>query len=270
MSFWNTSNYKIASSWTDFPLTDSPEGVRRWNDHAVAFFREQFYLFAVLSILYLPGVYFGRKYMASREGFELRRPLQLWNLALCVFSGVGAVMVLPPALLAFAQMSPSQIVCSSWCFGIRHAEWIFFFNVSKVFEFVDTVFIVLRKRPLMFLHYYHHVVTLGFCWFTNQIAASSGHPCAAYYFALMNYIVHFVMYGYYFVRALGYKPKIDTFITTIQIIQMIFGVVLLMIAVKCENGNQTWLIYGFLMYFSFFLLFIKFFYDRYIVSKKSK
>jgi hypothetical protein len=78
-------------------------------------------------------------------------------------------MVLAPALLAPTHLPAKTLICSSWCFGIYGAEWLFFFNVSKLFEFVDTVFIVLRKRPLMFLHYYHHIVTLGFCWVSNQV-----------------------------------------------------------------------------------------------------
>jgi hypothetical protein len=62
MSLWST-DYDIAKRWADYPLGDSPDGVRRWNHYAVGFFRDNFTLFAALSILYLPGVYFGRRFM---------------------------------------------------------------------------------------------------------------------------------------------------------------------------------------------------------------
>jgi hypothetical protein len=42
--------------------------------------------------------------------------------------------------------------------------WTFYFCMSKIPELLDTVFIVLRKRPLRFLQYYHHIVTMWFCW----------------------------------------------------------------------------------------------------------
>jgi hypothetical protein len=38
--------------------------------------------------------------------------------------------------------------------------WSLMFGYSKVIELGDTLFIVLRKRPLVFLHYYHHAAVL--------------------------------------------------------------------------------------------------------------
>merc|ERR1712139_66501 len=87
----------------------------------------------------------------------------------------------------------------------------------------DTFFIVVRKKPLVFLHWYHHITVLLFCWHSYVTESPSG-----IYFTAMNYAVHFIMYGYYFLMAARCLPKWFPagIITTAQISQMVVGVVL--------------------------------------------
>ena len=99
--------------------------------------------------------------------------------------------------------------------------WVQLFIYSKPFELVDTYFIVHRKRPLIFLHWYHHVTVLLFCWHSYAFESATG-----LFFVGMNYSVHAIMYGYYCLMALRMKPKWMNpfFITVAQISQMIVGV----------------------------------------------
>lgn len=52
-------------------------------------------------------------------------------------------------------------------------------------ELGDTVFVVLRKKPLIFLHWYHHVTVLLYCWHSYYEQTTYG-----LYFISMNYTVH--------------------------------------------------------------------------------
>ena len=44
--------------------------------------------------------------------------------------------------------------------------WSYVFYLSNFFEFMDTIILVLRNRPVTFLHVYHHamVVVMWFLW----------------------------------------------------------------------------------------------------------
>ena len=80
--------------------------------------------------------------------------------------------------------------------------WVQLFIFSKIPELWDTFYIVARKRPLLFLHWYHHVTVLLYCWHSYATEAPQ-----ALYFVAMNYSVHGIMYGYYCLMALKMKPK---------------------------------------------------------------
>ena len=59
---------------------------------------------------------------------------------------------------------------------------------------------ILRNREVIFLHWFHHATVLLYCWhaFHNSIAPGI-------WFAAMNYVVHSIMYLYYFLAATGYR-----------------------------------------------------------------
>ena len=81
------------------------------------------------------------------------------------------------------------------------ALWGWLMTLSKVVELGDTIFIVLRKSQLSFLHWYHHITVLVYTWY-----AITPRPSAlSIWFSSMNYTVHTIMYTYYALRASGYK-----------------------------------------------------------------
>ncbi|GMS95950.1 hypothetical protein PENTCL1PPCAC_18125, partial [Pristionchus entomophagus] len=99
-----------------------------------------------------------------------------------------------------------------------YVTWLFI--MSKGPELIDTVFLVLRKRPVIFMHWYHHSVTflLGQVFFTEFV------PWARWGI-LINLMVHTVMYFYYGLRAWGVKTDrwVSKMITCTQITQFISG-----------------------------------------------
>jgi len=140
------------------------------------------------------------------------------------------------------------------------------FTLSKVPELGDTVFIVLRKQPLIFLHWYHHVTVLLYTWYSY-----SDYIATARWFVCMNYLVHSVMYSYYALKALRVKvPKfIAMIITSLQLAQMVMGTAVNIWAYQVkQDGNECHVSVenikiSLAMYSSYFILFAQFFYRVY-------
>ncbi|CEL95413.1 unnamed protein product [Vitrella brassicaformis CCMP3155] len=103
--------------------------------------------------------------------------------------------------------------------GLAPVLWLFY--VSKVVDFFDTVFIVVRGkwRQLSFIHVYHHLMTFVVYWISVQTAYDSD----IYLTIAANSFVHVVMYFYYLMRTLDVPvPRvIKKNITNLQILQFI-------------------------------------------------
>lgn len=89
-------------------------------------------------------------------------------------------------------------------------------------------------------------------------------------FAPMNYFVHSVMYFYYFLMACGIKVWWGKFVTYIQITQMFVGLFtvlshyLFWSRIKNCDGSGKDFLFAFCMYLSYLILFLKFFFGKYL------
>merc|ERR1719357_1722206 len=220
------------------------------------------------SIVYLLLIFGGQSLMANREPFQLRGPLTVWNMLLAVFSIMGAARTLPEFIHTFSTQGFHHSLCVPGFIERDRVSgfWSWMFVLSKVPELGDTIFIVLRKQRLIFLHWYHHVTVLIYCWYSF-----SEYTAPARWFVVMNFIVHSLMYTYYAFKALRYRvPRgVAMLITTLQLVQMVIGCVVNYMAFSYkQNGMQcgvsdTNLKLSLLMYTSYFVLFARFFYNAY-------
>lgn len=144
--------------------------------------------------------------------------------------------------------------------------WLFLFVLSKVAELGDTLFVVLRKSPLHFLHWYHHITVLIYCWYSYPNLHEFG-----VWFAGVNYIIHTIMYSYYAFRSMGLwvPSSIAQLITVLQIFQMFLGTFLSILSLRKSDEFDCEVQYGIAyfglgIYFTYMLLFVRYFYHRYI------
>jgi len=304
----NTSQDPVRNLYHWFPSTKkfffSYETEWKSGPATTQFAREHLVFPVVCCALYVVIIFGLKFYLRNRAPFEIRVPQMYWNLFLAVFSICGALRMVPYALAFVWNEGTLATVCTNPVAGFGgqgpSGLWTCLFIYSKVPELVDTLFIVLGKRPLIFLHWYHHITVLLFCWLSYAERASVGLS-----FAAMNYFVHAVMYTYYFFQNkssldLGRAKKITDetrkskamrsaesvkkvlssvapVITGLQISQMVVGVWVMYVAyplisgpvTKCHTTRNVWL-WGTIMYLSYFILFVVFALERYICPSSTK
>jgi len=212
----------------------------------------------------------------------ITRPLNIkyyvafWNFLLALFSIIGSFYCVPVIWKKVMDDGFLSSVCSDdirFMIEGKGGLMLTLFIYSKFFELIDTVFLVLKKKEVIFLHWFHHVTVLLYCWHAFKLGISCG-----LYFAGMNYVVHSIMYTYYCLAIMGYKVvfKVAPLITMIQILQMVGGMAVLMTAGyeqlsggHCNVKPSNWKL-GLAMYASYFVLFALLFHDKYVNKGKNQ
>eukprot|EP00927_Polykrikos_kofoidii_P084621 TRINITY_DN8978_c0_g1_i1.p1 TRINITY_DN8978_c0_g1~~TRINITY_DN8978_c0_g1_i1.p1 ORF type:complete len:261 (-),score=29.02 TRINITY_DN8978_c0_g1_i1:75-857(-) len=243
-------------------------------------FAEHFHVPLVTVVLYLLFCWFGTRLMASRKPVHLLRSYwSWWNLFCSLFSFCGMARMVPHLYGMLVMEGFRETVCQhpaeSWGISGASGLWSFLFIASKFPELLDTVFIVALKRPLIFLHWYHHATVLLYCWHAYAERVAVG-----IWFITMNYSVHAFMYLYYYL-ALAFptlkKPLsfVAPVITLLQISQMFVGVAMCYFVWKFQDGSapcavsQSNWIWSLIMYSSYFALFVFLAAERYCCSRRS-
>ena len=199
----------------------------------------------------------------------------MWNTGLAVFS-VMAFWSVDSLNLAkkFAVEGIEEATCHTVIYSTSHqALWGFLYCLSKPIELVDTAFIVLRKTPLIFLHWYHHITVMIYSWYCTPYRCATNHILMS-----MNLFIHSLMYSYYAVKASGYRISslLAQVITFLQILQMVGGLAINIIAFRVlQRGDDCTFTYdsfyfGMVIYISYLILFGNFFYQRYLSKKQTK
>lgn len=217
------------------------------------------------------------KRMVEKHGrWNVRNFAFCWNAALSIFSWCGVFACVPPLLdtlfghgLYFTTCAPAV-----WYGTGTSGAFVALFIYSKLAELLDTVLLVLAKKPVIALQWWHHSTVLLYCWHSYSARIGTG-----LWFAAMNYSVHSVMYGYFALVSTRYRSWVTPyaiFITLGQLAQMLVGMFVTIKAVTYQldgmecNVNKTNSVLGLLMYFSYFVLFFKLFIDNYVTRSRKR
>jgi elongation of very long chain fatty acids protein 4 len=107
-----------------------------------------------------------------------------------------AYMTIEAGMIAYRNGYTFFLPCNTYnTLAPPTANLLWLFYISKVWDFWDTIFIVLGKkwRQLSFLHVYHHTTIFLFYWLNSLV----NYDGDIYLTILLNGFIHTVMYTYY-------------------------------------------------------------------------
>merc|ERR1712157_64089 len=159
---------------------------------------------------------------------------------------------------------------------VANLLWIFY--VSKVWDFMDTIFIVMGKkwRQLSFLHVYHHTTIFLFYWLNSHV----NHGGDIVVTVFLNGFIHTVMYTYYFICMHTRVPETGknlpiwwksslTMMQMIQFITMMSQAIYLLVT-DCNQTSLRVIVAYFIYILSLFVLFAQFYVNSYKKPTKKK
>ncbi|XP_030061389.1 very long chain fatty acid elongase 1 [Microcaecilia unicolor] len=168
-------------------------------------------------------LYLGPWFMAGRKPFDLKPVMVLYNFSMVTLSAYIVYEFLMSGWLTGYTWHCDPVDFSDDPMALRmvRVAWLFLF--SKFFELLDTVFFVLRKKnsQITFLHIFHHSV-LPWSWWWGVKFGPGGMGS---FHAMINSLVHVIMYFYYGLSAAG--PRFQKYLwwkkhmTAIQLVQFV-------------------------------------------------
>lgn len=173
------------------------------------------------SALYLVVVLGGQEIMRNFSPVPakyIKWPFFLHNFLLSFASLVLLVLYLEREGLIILKYGMHDSICKASLFG--EVEMYHILNYYfKYWEFADTLFLVVKKKKLMFLHVYHHMATALLCY--SQIV---NRTTLSWVIICLNLLVHVIMYSYYAFASIGIRCPWKKWITTTQILQFVIDV----------------------------------------------
>lgn len=169
--------------------------------------------------------------------------------------------------ILFTNICAKQFVFTQ----ITNAVWWYYF--SKLLEFCDTFFFILRKkeRQLTFLHVYHHSTMFTLWWIGIKWVPSG----STFLPAMVNSVIHVLMYSYYGLSALG--PRISKYLwwkrylTIAQLIQFFTALIMGINGIRTGCDFPLWMHYALVLYMiTFIILFGNFYVKAYIAKENRK
>ncbi|KAI0735156.1 elongase of fatty acids ELO [Earliella scabrosa] len=224
-------------------------------------------------VAYLVIIFGIQAWMKDKQPLKLQFLFRLHNAFLSSGSLLLVLLIMEEVLPKVYQHGVFWGLCNVGMWSER-LEFYYMINYYfKYIELIDTMFLALKKKPLAFLHVFHHSATAYLCY--TQL---NGKTSVQWVVISINLVVHVIMYYYYWATAGGARIWWKKYLTTFQIVQFIIDLFVVYFATysyyaanyfpdlptlgSCAGTEQA-AVFGCALLTSYLLLFIQFYIQTY-------
>nr|AAV67800.1 polyunsaturated fatty acid elongase 2 [Thalassiosira pseudonana] len=204
------------TTWCHFAFpaaTATPGLTAEMHSYKVPLGLTVFYLLSLPSLKYVTDNYLAKKYDMKSL---LTESMVLYNVAQVLLNGWTVYAIVDAVMNRDHPFIGSRsLVGAALHSGSSYAVWVHY--CDKYLEFFDTYFMVLRGKmdQVSFLHIYHHT-TIAWAWWIALRFSPGGD---IYFGALLNSIIHVLMYSYYALALLKVSCPWKRYLTQAQLLQ---------------------------------------------------
>lgn len=232
--------------------------------------------------LYLTVVFSIQHIMKKHNPIRLKWLNFLHNCILCVGSAILVTLFMEIIIPMIYHHGFYYSICNPAARDPASGiEILYYINyLFKWYEFMDTVYLALKKKKLQFLHVYHHAFTMILCY-----VELDGGAASSWFVICLNIFIHVIMYYYYARTSIIKKPVWwKKHLTTFQITQFVLDLFVINFASynyfvnkynvnlpvygQCYSKNDRTALVSWFLISSYLVLFIDFFIKTYKVKGK--
>ncbi|KIJ21750.1 hypothetical protein PAXINDRAFT_165152 [Paxillus involutus ATCC 200175] len=165
---------------------------------------------------YLAVIFGIRELMKDRPPQKLNSLFRVHNAFLSLGSALLLALMAEEVASVWIKSGTYDTMCNETSWTPR-LEFYYMINYYfKYIELFDTVFLAMKKKPLAFLHVFHHSATALLCF--TQL---NGKTSVSWVVIGLNLLVHVIMYYYYYATAGGARIWWKKYLTSMQITQFV-------------------------------------------------
>ncbi|CAD7941796.1 unnamed protein product [Amoebophrya sp. A120] len=224
----------------------------------------------LLTIPYIVGQPLFRRFVQTTDVYEKNKKfckmiMCVYNLAMAAFSLYACVVM----VYAMCTELPAGVYGLGHYESETYARISNYFYLSKYFEYLDTYFLILCNRPVIWLQFLHHIgapLDVG-VWHNNQVEGT-------WIYVVFNGFIHTVMYYYYACCIMKWPFPWKQMITNLQLLQFVSGlcVVLPYLFVPGfweDDAKRTAFLFNYGYVLMNLTMFINFYRQTYLLKKKA-